>query len=65
MSIKDKIKSRINSLKLHKHHISLIITIFMDSFGVSLVLPLLPIIFKEIGGSFEMWGFFKSVYSIF
>jgi MFS family permease len=44
--------------------ILLLLALFLDLFSVALVVPLLPIIYKELGGSTEMWGLMASVYSI-
>jgi predicted MFS family arabinose efflux permease len=48
---------------LPREHFLLLAAIFIDLLGVALVVPLLPHIFKAVGGESEMWGLMASVYS--
>ena len=43
---------------------ALLVMIFLDLFGVALVVPLLPKVFEGLGGDSEMWGVFSSIYSL-
>ena len=43
--------------QLARQHFLLLAAVFVDLFSVALVVPLLPKVFKQLGGESEMWGF--------
>jgi predicted MFS family arabinose efflux permease len=63
----DKMPPVVNHTKqgagLPRQHFLLLVAVVVDLFGVALVVPLLPQIFKAVGGESEMWGLMASVYS--
>lgn len=52
------------SLLLNPYHWQLLLAVFVDLFGVSLIVPLLPKVFKSVGVKPELWGTIASVYSL-
>ena len=51
-------------IHLNPYHVRLLLAVFVDLFGVALVVPLLPKVFKDLGGRAELWGAIASSYSI-
>lgn len=49
---------------MDRHHVCLLVAVFLDLFGVALVVPLLPSLFKELGGDPQLWGVTASIYSV-